>query len=136
MPRIIVNIDVDDLERGIAFYRDALGLELRRRLFDGRIAELAAGDTLVHLLTKAAGTPAVAGGPPTRDYGRHWTPVHVDLLVDDLEDAITRACAAGAVLEGGIRDGEWGRIATLAEPVGHGLCLIELSSRGYDAAEG
>ena len=136
MPRIIVNIDVDDLERGIAFYRDALGLKLHRRLFGGRIAELTAGDTLVHLLTKAPGTPAVAGGPPARNYGRHWTPVHVDLLVDDLEGAIERACAAGAVREGGIREGEWGRIATLADPFGHGLCLIELSARGYDAAEG
>lgn len=135
MPRLIVNIDVDDLDRGVAFYRDALGLHDVRRLFDGRIAELSDGSTLVHLLTKPAGSPAISGGPPPRDYTRHWTPVHLDFVVEDLDAAVERARAAGAVPEGGIRDGAWGRIASFADPFGHGICLIELSARGYDAVE-
>ena len=136
MPRIIVNIDVDDLARGIAFYRDALGLRLVRHLFEGRIAELTDGTTLVHLLTKPAGSPAISGGPPARDYARHWTPVHADFVVEDLDAAVERARAAGVTQEGSIREGAWGRIASFSDPFGHGICLIELSARGYDAVEG
>lgn len=40
---------------------------------------------------------------------------------------------AGATAEGAIRDELFGRIAQLADPFGHGLCLIELSPAGYDA---
>ena len=136
MPRLIVNIDVDDLARGVAFYRDALGLHDLRRLFDGRIAELGDGSTLVHLLTKPAGSPAISGGPPARDYARHWTPVHLDFVVEDLAAAVARARDAGATQEGSIREGAWGRIASFADPFGHGICLIALSARGYDAVEG
>ena len=28
--------------------------------------------------------------------------------------------------------GFWGRIAILADPFGHGLCLLQFSGRGYD----
>jgi hypothetical protein len=43
-----------------------------------------------------------------------------------------RAQAAGARLEGDIRTHEWGRIAVMADPFGHGFCLIEFLGRGYD----
>ena len=39
---------------------------------------------------------------------------------------------AGARMEQGIRTCAWGRIAVLADPFGHGLCLIEFLNRGYD----
>jgi len=35
----------------------------------------------------------------TRDYGRHWTPVHIDFVVDDVEAALRRAVDAGARAE-------------------------------------
>jgi hypothetical protein len=38
MTRLLANVDVDDLERGIAFYREGLG----RRLFDGTVAAMLA----------------------------------------------------------------------------------------------
>jgi hypothetical protein len=31
-----------------------------------------------------------------------------------------------------VRTAAWGRIAVLADPFGHGLCLIEFLNRGYD----
>ena len=67
-----------------------------------------------------------------RDYRRHWTPVHLDFVVADLDAALARAQRAGATLEGEPRSATWGRIATLADPFGHGLCLIQFLGRGYD----
>ena len=37
---LLVNIDVPDLEAGVRFYQEALGLRLRRRLFSATVAEL------------------------------------------------------------------------------------------------
>jgi predicted enzyme related to lactoylglutathione lyase len=133
---LFVNVDVDDLERAIGFYtRCGLGLRLTRRLFGGGAAELAGTSTRIFLLHKpdaSAPAPQVASA---RSYARHWTPVHLDFAVADLDAAVRRACHAGALLEGEITTHPFGRLATLADPFGHGLCLIELSERGYDAVE-
>lgn len=131
---LLVNIDVDDLERAVAFYTTALDLRVERRLFDGAVAELVGASARIHLLTKAAGTSPSAGVSSIRDYRRHWTPVHLDFEVDDASAAVTRAVAAGAKLEGEIRSFDWGRIAVMSGPFGHGFCLIQFSGRGYDAA--
>jgi hypothetical protein len=32
-----------------------------------------------------------------------------------------------------VRESAWGRIATFADPCGHGFCLIGFSTCGYDA---
>jgi lactoylglutathione lyase len=37
------------------------------------------------------------------------------------------------VQEGAIRDEAYGRIVQLADPFGHGWCLLAFSARGYDA---
>jgi len=37
------------------------------------------------------------------------------------------------VQEGAIRGETYGRIVQLADPFGHGWCLLEFSARGYDA---
>ncbi|MDQ3263540.1 MAG: hypothetical protein M3Y59_07770 [Myxococcota bacterium] len=49
------NIDVDDLDRGIAFFRDVFGLQVTRRLGDGW-AELSCGSFVIDLLVKAPGS--------------------------------------------------------------------------------
>ena len=56
----------------------------------------------------------------------------VPALIDDLEAALDRAVRAGATPETEIRTGAWGRIVTVADPFGHGLCLIQFLGRGYD----
>ena len=93
---LVINIDVDDLEKGIAFYQSAFGLSLRRRLFDGTVAEMTGASSSVYLLTKPSGSfPSPQVSLP-RDYRRHWTPVHLDFEVEDIELAFQRALAAGA----------------------------------------
>lgn len=129
---LLVNIDVDDLVRATAFYTAAFGLTPGRRFGDGGI-ELLGGSSALYLLVKPAGSPAGAKVAQPRDYRRHWTPVHLDLVVPDVEAALGRAVAAGAVAESGIADHAWGRIAQLADPFGHGFCLLQFTARGYDA---
>jgi len=124
-------IDVDDLERGISFYRDALGFTVGRRLA-AHWAEMLGGSSPVDLLAAPAGTPASPRSTAVRDYRRHWTPVHLDCVVSDLDAAVRRAQAAGATLDGEIQTTKWGRLAVLADPFGNGFCLLELRGRGYD----
>jgi len=128
---LLVNIDVDDLARAEAFYRDALGLTAARRFGDGGV-EMLGASAPVYLLHNTSGTSASDATTATRDYARHWTPVHLDFVVADLAAAIARAESAGAVREGEVRTARWGRIATLADPFGNGFCLIEFLNRGYD----
>jgi predicted enzyme related to lactoylglutathione lyase len=128
---ILVNIDVDDLEKGIAFYSRALSLQLTRRLGDN-IAEMLGASSAVYLLAKPAGTSASVSLPQRRDYQRHWTPVHLDFVIEDLSAAVEKAKAAGARLESDLETHNWGRIAKMADPFGNGFCLIEFTERGYD----
>jgi predicted enzyme related to lactoylglutathione lyase len=129
---MLVNIDVDDLEKAVTFYRDALGLQPGRRLFDGSVVEMTGASSKIHLLAKAPGSTASSQAAINRSYGRHWTPLHLDFAVDDLESAVNRAVAAGAMLEGAIQTFNWGRIATLSDPFGHGFCLLQFVGKGYD----
>ncbi|MES0874034.1 VOC family protein [Sinimarinibacterium thermocellulolyticum] len=130
MIELIANIDVDDLSAALAFYVDGLGLAVRRRFGDLGV-ELCGASSSIFLLVKPAGTTP-APDAAARDYRRHWTPVHLDFVVDDVQAAAARAVAAGARLEGEIRTHRWGRIAHLADPFGHGVCLIQFLDRGYD----
>ena len=129
---ILVNIDVNDLEQAITFYQNAVGLQLGRRLFGGSVAELLGSSSKIYLLTKPAGTFISSQTGQQRDYQRHWTPVHLDFVVEDIHAAVKKAQAAGARLESEIQTHVWGRIASLADPFGHGLCLLEFIGRGYD----
>ncbi|MGE8666082.1 MAG: GNAT family N-acetyltransferase [Achromobacter mucicolens] len=129
--RILVNIDVPDLEHAIGFYQAAFGLTLNRRLGTTG-AELLGADAPIYLLEKAAGTPAAGAVRQPRDYARHWTPVHLDVVVDDVDSAVARAVAAGARLEDPPATHAWGRIAHLADPYGHGICVLQFLGRGYD----
>ena len=126
---LLVNIDVPDLARAEAFYVAAFGLTPTRRFGQGGV-ELSGLPVRLYLLEQAEGS--VGAGDDIRRYGRHWTPVHLDVVVDDLDAALARALNAGATLEQSARTEVWGRIALLADPFGHGLCLIQFLNRGYD----
>jgi uncharacterized glyoxalase superfamily protein PhnB len=132
--QLIVNIDVDDLEKAIAFYSSALGLCLRRRLFDNSVAEMSGASSVIHLLLKRAGTLPVSSIAVARRYDRHWTPVHLDFVVNDISTAVDRAVRAGARLEGAVQSDAWGHLATLADPFGHGFCLLQFVAQGYETA--
>lgn len=135
MTELRVCIDVDDLEKGITFYTQAFGLKIGRR-FGTSGAELLGSSAPIDILAKPAGSTANAGSSQVRDYRRHWTPVHLDFVVTDIEAAVQRAQSLGATLEQDIKDQPWGRIALLADPFGHGFCLLEFKGRGYDEVAG
>ena len=128
---LLVNIDVGNLEKATEFYCSALPLQVGRR-FGQSAVELLGASSPIYLLAKAEGTAAYASNGKRRSYERHWTPVHLDFVVEAIDPALDRARAAGARLEGGIRTNDWGKIAMLADPFGHGICLIEFVGRGYD----
>jgi predicted enzyme related to lactoylglutathione lyase len=127
---LLVNIDVEDLERATAFYCDGLGLRVGRR-FDGWI-ELIGESSPIYLLPKQTGTAVSPRSDQKRDYGRHWTPVHLDFVVRDIDEALARAKAAGATVERETQQHAYGRIALLADPFGNGFCLLQFTGRGYD----
>ena len=129
---IRICIDVPDLERAIAFYAQGLELELGRRL-GSDWAELLGGPCPIDLLRQEAGSaPLGEERPQRRDYARHWTPVHLDLVVQDIDGTVQRLLALGATLERPIQQRRWGRMANLADPFGHGLDLLQFQGRGYD----
>lgn len=127
--QMLVNLDVPDVAAAEAFYVAAFGLQPGRR-FGAAVVELAGANAPIYLLHKSAGTQGA--GASLRDYARHWTPVHCDVVVDDIDAALAQALAAGALQEGAIRDADWGRIVQLADPFGHGWCLLQFVGRGYD----
>lgn len=135
MHELLVNIDIDDLEKAIAFYRDGLGLSEGKRLTK-TIKQMFRGDTAIFLLEKPSGSVATSASAQRRDYQRHWTPVHLDFIVDDVVAAMDRAERAGAKREGDLQSFDWGRMAVYADPFGHGFCLIEFTAAGYDALIG
>ena len=130
MSGLLLNIDVPDVQAAERFYVQAFGLTVGRR-FGTDFVELLGWPATVYLLTKPAGS--VGAGSDKRRYERHWTPVHPDIVVDDVDAAVARAVAAGAKVDAAAKDAPYGRIAALADPFGHGFCLLQFNARGYDA---
>lgn len=125
-------IDVDDLERAIVFYTRGIGLVAGRRLRSDW-AELLGASAPIDLLAEPAGTaPLGEGHAERRHYLRHWTPVHLDFIVTDLDARVQVLQDLGARLERPIQQRSWGRMANLADPFGHGVDLLEFQGRGYD----
>jgi predicted enzyme related to lactoylglutathione lyase len=127
----LVNIDVPDLQAAERFYTRAFALRVGRRFAEPWL-ELLGGNAPIYLLEKKPGS-ASSQGAPVRTYGRHWTPVHFDFLVPEIDTAVQRALEAGAKLESPAEHVPYGKLALLSDPFGHGFCLIELNAQGYDA---
>src|SRR4029450_9718077 len=99
-----VYIGVTDLEHGIAFYTQGIGLRLRRRLRPNWV-ELEGASVPIFL-------DLVANSP--RDFAGPWT-VHLDFVTDDLDAAVQQAQDAGAVLDRPLQERAWGSIGTTLE---------------------
>jgi predicted enzyme related to lactoylglutathione lyase len=127
---VLVNLDVDDLEKAVGFYLSAFDLKVGRR-FGTFAVELLGTSTPFYLLLNKAGSPATVAGH-ARTYERHWTPVHLDFVVQDIDASVAKALAAGAKLEKPTSIHSYGKLAVLADPFGHGFCFIEFLGRGYD----
>lgn len=136
MVSVIVNVDVPDLGEAVKFYEDGLGFAGTRRLFGGTVAELTAEATKIYLIQRDPGSVAVPDATISRTYAPHWTPVHLDVVVDDIETALAKALGAGATSSGDITTNDWGKLAPIRDPFGHGICLIQFQGGGYDHVEG
>jgi predicted enzyme related to lactoylglutathione lyase len=122
--RLEICIDVDDVDLAVEFYGRGLGLTVVA--CHSEWAQLKLDAQIFWIMKIAAGQ----AGPIARDYGRHWTPVHLDFLVDDIDDAVERARAAGGRLDREITrqiepGGSGADVANLSDPAGNGVDLIQ-----------
>ena len=115
-----VYIGVTEIQRGIEFYTQGLGLRLRRRLASNW-AELEGASVPIFLL--------VSERP--RDFSGPWT-VHLDFMTDDLEAAVRQAKDAGAVLQRDIQERKWGSMANMTDSFGNSFDLITFAPGGYE----
>lgn len=127
MASVSISIDVPDLAEGARFYCEAFGFSRSAEPVPG-VLVLALGATTVCLLEKKAGSRPFPDAQNLRRYERHWTPVHLDIHVEDLAEARKRAVRAGAIEEQVFVNPERGSAAFCRDPFGHGFCLIERRS--------
>lgn len=132
--RILIDIDVPDLSRAIDFYCSALDLKLSR-ILDDDVAELCGGSSVIYLLQKPQGSTAAQVADAARRYSRHWTPVHMDFVVNDLDKAAERAIKAGAERESDCIRWRGSRCITFSDPFGNGFCLLEFAGETYSDAD-
>jgi predicted enzyme related to lactoylglutathione lyase len=113
-----VNIFVTDLERAVAFYQSALGLELERADVSHGYASLSAGGVPLGL--------AVAGEDQSELVGRLSG---VGLAVDDLEAEHARLVGLGVEFAMPPTRQPWGGfMALVLDPDGNALYLDEVSA--------
>lgn len=112
-------IDVDTVERAVEFYGRGLGFEVVESHPDWAQLKLT-GQTIWVMKTVSG-----AEGAITREFHRHWTPIHLDLHVDDLDAAVQRALRAGGKLDRDVQRGPKGGLANLSDPSGNGIDLVE-----------
>lgn len=128
--RALINIDVPDLSDAIKFYGKALGLKLTR-IIDEDVAELSGASSTIYLLQKDSDTRYSVPESVTRQYSRHWTPIHIDFVVEDIHAAKQRALDAGAICESECVEWRGSKCITFSDPFGHGFCLIEFLGDTY-----
>ncbi len=124
MASVSISVDVPNLVDAVQFYVSAFGFSKVSEPVPG-VVVLRAGNTEICLLEKRAGSRPSSRTQETRRYERHWTPVHLDIHVDNLRAALTKALAAGATQEQLFENTEHGSAAFCSDPYGHGFCLIE-----------
>jgi len=120
---VSIGIDVPNLEEGVRFYTEAFGFEKVAAPVPG-VVVLKGGAISLCLLEKPEGSRPSATTSDRRRYERHWTPVHLDVHVDDLRSALARAIKAGAKQEQVFENAEHGSAAFCSDPFGHGFCLL------------
>jgi LAO/AO transport system kinase len=122
-----VGIAVSDLDAALAFYRDALGLEVQapedvpsQRV---RVHFIPAGESALELLEATAADSPIAKYVAKRGPGLH----HITLRVDDIEAALARLKARGVrLIDETPRPGAHGtRVAFVHPSSAHGV-LVEL----------
>ncbi|HWA89742.1 MAG TPA: VOC family protein [Rhizomicrobium sp.] len=124
-----VTIDVPSLERGLKFYRDAMGFAEVSRPVETYVV-LQCGGAKIGLIEKSPGTSPAEGADDVRRYERHWTPVHIDFHVEDFEAVLARALEAGARCERRFAGGPHPPVAFCSDPFGNGFCIVGTMVKG------
>lgn len=115
-----VSIDVSDMSKALRFYVEALGCKFKKKYSDDWQV-VSAGTLDLHIQEKAAGTTGAADDK--RHYQRHWTPVHLDFIVDDIEPVCAEVEKHGGTVEKKAFS-EAADLANCADPFGNGFDLI------------
>ncbi|WP_019617245.1 VOC family protein [Psychromonas ossibalaenae] len=118
--KISITIDVADLTKAIDFYVQALSCDLKDKHSEDW-AVLSIGGLNINLLEKNEGTTAAA--EHKRSYKRHWTPVHLDFNVDNLEASMELVKKYGGEVEGHV-SAEDSAFAHCSDPFGNGFCIV------------
>jgi len=129
-----VGIAVADLGEALAFYRDALGLEIEmpEEVASQRVRAhfIPAGEAAIELLEATAEDSPIAKYVARRGPGLH----HITLRVDDIRAALARLKEKGVrLIDEAPREGAHGSLVAFVHPASaHGV-LVELK-QGGDAA--
>ena len=132
-----VGIAVQDLAAALAFYRDALGLEIEapEEVASQRVRAhfLPVGDAKLELLEATAPDSPIAKYVDTRGPGLH----HITLRVDDIHAALAQLKARGArLIDEQPRPGAEGALVAFVHPAAaHGV-LVELKQAAAPAGPG
>jgi len=129
-----IGIAVTDLQAALAFYRDALGLDVSAphevSTEEVRATFVPVGQASLELLEATAETSAIARFVTRRGPGIH----HLTLLVDDLQAALDRLKGRGVqLIDETPRPGAHGSLVAFIHPSAAQGVLIELKQA---AAEG
>ncbi len=124
MTKVALSVDVPDVSAAVDFFSRGLGFKKLRNEPPNAIV-MDAGGLELWLLLKAEGSVAVRDTDISRSYRRHWTPIHLDVLVDDLSEALDRAVTAGAIQEGDIVYQDNASFVVCSDPFGNGFCLVK-----------
>jgi len=122
MIKISVSIDVLSFKQAETFYTEALSCTKIRDQGSDMVV-LSTDNCDIYLQQKEAGTKPLVSGDIVRDYSRHWTPVHLDFLTENVDAVVKKILQFGGQHEGG-ESGDWGAIAYCADPFGNGFCVI------------
>jgi predicted enzyme related to lactoylglutathione lyase len=120
--KISVSIDVSNLKKAEAFYVEALGCTKVREQGSDMLV-LSVENTDIYLLEKEPGSKPLQSSDVGRDYGRHWTPIHLDFICENVDEVVSKIVEHGGLHEGG-ESGNWGSIAYCVDPFGNGFCVI------------
>lgn len=128
MPRVTIVIDVPNLEAATSFYCDALGCTLLAQRATHNTVELAG--IPIHLALRENGSNATPSTNTQRNYSRHWTPVHLDFDVDNVDDSVASVERLGGTIEQR-KSGDWGSAAFCSDPFGNGFCLLSVDEPSH-----
>ncbi len=118
---ILVVLEVEDLERSVAFYRDLIGVPLRLDLDHGGEDRWISGDHAALSWRDGAFLHFAlyqSKGVMTRN-------AQVGFPVANIAASHARLVAAGAPVVHGPRDEPWGRTARYADPDGNSVSLTQ-----------